>query len=144
MLRACYGHACVRTKSSEQRTIFEKRTSSVPIFVLVNRELRLSSDYDSIPVAIPAAAPTVIPWGMYQKSAVALHFHRRDVNQLSLVHLTLRNLGWSARIKLSEKKEEKRKKRVEIIKSVKAIGRIGVCQIICILYWCMKKGRSGK
>lgn len=40
-------------------TIFaqEKRTSSMPIFVLVSRALRPSSDYNSIPIAILACVP---------------------------------------------------------------------------------------
>lgn len=82
----CYCHTRVCTKSSGQRcnplTIFEKRSSSVPIFVFVNRELRPSSDYDSIPVAIPTAL-TVTP-RTDTKNSLLLHIVSWDKNSISL------------------------------------------------------------
>lgn len=106
----CYCRTRVRAKSSERRrnplTIFEKRSSSVPIFVFVNRELRPSSDYDSIPVAIPAAL-TVTPRTGTKNSLLRIHVVSRDKN--SIAFMLLLNLArYTGAVGPREREEKKR------------------------------------
>ena len=107
----CYCRTRVCTKSSGQRcnplTIFEKRSSSVPIFVFVNRELRPSSDYDSIPVAIPAT-PTVIP-RTGTKNSLLFHIVSWDKNSISILILLNFTRYTGLRVDFLKREERERK-----------------------------------